>query len=90
MEREVAQAVQMKGKTIEDVEVGFRKDIKGVHGSEVLIIHFADGSIMSLGTGSNVADLVSGESGLRPEDLHVRFEVVWVPPFPGGMQKTLP
>ena len=72
----------MKGKTIEKVESGFRKKIEGVHESEALMIYFTDGSIMSIEAGSNVGNLVSGEDGLRPEDLNVRFIVHWVPELP--------
>jgi len=76
----------MKGKTIEKVELGFREDIKGVHESEALIIHFTDGSIMSLVAGSNVGNLVSDANSLRPEDFHVDFIVHWVPELPKGMK----
>jgi hypothetical protein len=84
----IVQASLMKGKTIERVESGFRKEIERVHESEALIIHFTDGSIMSLEGGSNVGNLVSDENGLRPEDFHVSFVVHWVPELPKGMQKS--
>jgi hypothetical protein len=81
----IVQASRMKGKTIEKVEIGFRKKIKGVHESEALIIYFTDGSIMSLVAGSNVANLASDENKLRPEDFHVDFIVHWVPELPKDM-----
>jgi hypothetical protein len=84
----IVQASQMEGKTIEKVELGFREDIKGVHESEALIIHFTDGSIMSLVAGSNVGNLVRDENSLHPEDFHVDFIVHWVPEIPKGMRKT--
>jgi len=86
----IVQASCMEGKTVEKVEFGFRKEIKGVHESEALIIYFTDGSIMSLVAGSNVANLVSDKNGLHPEDFHVDFIVNWVPELPKGMPKPLP
>ena len=83
----IVQASLAKGKTIERIELGFREDRKGVHESEALIVHFTDGSIMGLETGSNAGDLVSDENGLHPEDFHVSLVVRWVPELPKGMQK---
>jgi hypothetical protein len=75
----ITQASRMEGKTIQKVDFGFREKGEGVHLSEVLIIYFTDGSIMGLNTGSNAANISSGENGLRPEDFHVDFMVHWVP-----------
>jgi hypothetical protein len=83
----IVQVSQMEGKTIERVEFGFRQEIEGVHESEAMIIHFTDGSIMSLVAGSNVVNLVSDENGLRPEDFHVDFIVNWVPALPKSVGK---
>ena len=75
----------MEGKTVERVEYGFREDIDGVHGSEVLVVHFTDGSIMSLDTGSNAWNLTDEYDGLHPEDFHVDFHVHWVPERPAAL-----
>jgi hypothetical protein len=75
----IVQAGRMKGKTVEKVEVGFREEIEGVHGSEAIIIYFTDGSIMSIDTGSNVGNIANDENRLRPEDFQVDFMVNWVP-----------
>jgi hypothetical protein len=75
----IVQTSRMMGKTVEKVEFGFREELKGVHQSEALIIHFIDGSIMSLEAGSNVQNLLSDEKQLQPEDFHVDFIVHWVP-----------
>ncbi len=83
----IVEASRMKGKTIERVEFGFRKEMPRVHGSEALIIYFTDGSIMGLATGSNPANLTNDENGPRPEDFHVSFRVNWVPELPKGMPK---
>jgi hypothetical protein len=69
----------MEGKTVERVEYGFREGWKGVHGSEAMILHFTDGSIMSIDTGSNAWNLACGKSDLNPEDFHVNFRIHWVP-----------
>jgi hypothetical protein len=72
----------MVGKTVAKVEFGFREHIDDVHQSEVLIIRFADGSIMSIDTGSNAWNLSDDEKGLRPDDFHVDFVIHWVPELP--------
>jgi hypothetical protein len=77
----IVEALRMKGKTIEKVEVGTREDIKEAHGSEAIIVYFTDGSIMGLDTGSNAWNLASGEKPFHAEDLHVDFRVQWVPPL---------
>jgi hypothetical protein len=70
-------AAAMVGKTVAKVEYGFRHHIAGVHQSEVLIIHFADGSIMSLDTGCNAGNVLPDRNA---ESFHVDFHVHWVPP----------
>lgn len=86
----IVQASLMVGRTVEKVEFGFREEREGVHQSEVLIIHFTDGSIVSLETGSNAGNLADDENGLRPGDFHVDFEVHWVPELPKGVPKPPP
>jgi hypothetical protein len=80
----------MEGKTVEIVEVGYREDREGVHGSEVVIIHFTDGSIMGLETGSNAGNIASNNNGLHPEDFHVNFRPQWVPELPKAIKKHSP
>jgi hypothetical protein len=70
---------RMVGKTVSKVEYGFREEIKGVHQSELVIIHFTDGSIMSIETGSNARNL--SDRAHEPQDFHVDFRVHWVPRF---------
>jgi len=78
----IVQARRMTGKTVERIEIGFREDIKNLHGSEAMIIYFTDGSIMGLDTDSNVGNISNDENGLRPEEFHVDFNVSWVPERP--------
>lgn len=76
----IVQSHRMEGKTVERVECGFRRTIEGVHGSEVIIVHFTDGSSMGIDTGSNVGNLIDDDEPLKPENFHVDFDVRWVPP----------
>lgn len=70
-------AQAMQGKTIEKVESGRREELEGVHQSEAIILHFTDGSLMSLDTGSNAGTLACDAH--PPEAFHVDFRVTWVP-----------
>jgi len=67
------------GKTVEHVEYGFCQPIEGVHQSEAIILHFTDGSILGIDTGSNAANIASDYKGLNPEDFHTDFMLHWVP-----------
>ena len=50
-----------------------------LHQSEVLIIHFTDGSILGIDTGSNIGNLCSEKPGLQPNEFHVDLNLQWVP-----------
>jgi hypothetical protein len=71
-------AVRMVGRTVDKIEFGFRHDIEGVHQSELLLIYFSDGSIMSIDTGCNARNL--SERAHEAQDFHVDFRIHWVPP----------
>ncbi|HEX6371172.1 MAG TPA: hypothetical protein VF006_19795 [Longimicrobium sp.] len=77
----ICSATEMVGKTVERVEFGFREDLEGVHGAEALIIHFTDGSILGLSTGSNAGNVASQHPEMRPEDFRTSFDLNWVPPL---------
>lgn len=77
----ICQAVELAGKTVTRVEFGFRKDVEGLHESEVLILHFTDGSILGIDTGSNAVNVAMEHKGVRPEDFHANFHLQWVPPL---------
>ena len=63
------------------VEYGYRHDIDGVHESELVIIHFTDGSIMSLDAATNTVNVLRDASvNVRPDDFHVSVSVQWGPP----------
>jgi type VI protein secretion system component Hcp len=63
----------MKGKTVDRVEFGFAEQTEGAHRSELLIIHFTDGSIMSIDTHMNAGKF-------KPTDFDVSYLLHWVPP----------
>jgi len=67
------------GKTVERVEYGFCQSIKGVHQGEAIILHFTDGSILGIDTGSNAVNVADDYEGLQPEDFHTDFMLCWVP-----------
>jgi hypothetical protein len=69
---------QMVGKTVDHIEYGSRQRIQGVHGSELVIVYFSDGSIMSLHTGSNAMNVLRDDRSA--EEFNVSFQVDWVPP----------
>ena len=75
----ICQADLMVGKTVDRVEYGHRKDTPGVHQSELLILHFTDGSIASVDTGSNARNVARGPGGFEPDEFHVDFHIHWVP-----------
>lgn len=74
----ICDAARMKGKTVERVEFGSRKKVENVQ-SEVLIIHFTDGSIMSIQTRSNFGNLADDIPDLEGHGLDVNFSMHWVP-----------
>jgi hypothetical protein len=75
----VRRASEMKGKTIQRVECGIREDIKGLHGSECLHIHFTDGTILGIDIASNVFNITSSRNDLLPEEFQTEFLLTWVP-----------
>lgn len=84
----ICQAALMRGKTVDKVEYGFREDIPGVHQSELVILHFTDGSIASIHTGSNARNIADRHSGVEPDEFHVSFHVHWVPSLSKGQGNT--
>jgi hypothetical protein len=68
----INQALQMVGKTVASVEVGHRRTIPKVHESELIVIHFTDGTTLSIDTGSNAANISS-----KPEAFHTDFMLEW-------------
>jgi hypothetical protein len=76
----IAQLPAIIGKTVARVEYGYCKQIDSVHQSEGMILHFTDGSILGIDTGSNACNIADKHEGLQPDDFHVDFMLKWVPP----------
>jgi len=47
----INKARQMVGKTVASVEAGHRRQIPKVHQSELIVIHFTDGTALAIDTG---------------------------------------
>ena len=73
-------APKMEGKTVKNVTFGIREHHKELHQSDVLLLEFTDGSILSIQTGSNAKNVVQDiRSGKRIEidDFHTDFVLIW-------------
>ena len=75
----INQAEKMVGKTVASVEVGHRERIAKVHSSELIVIHFTDGSSLSIDTGSNVGNGDQANVIRKPEEVRVDFHLEWFP-----------
>jgi len=76
----ICQAAQMQGKTVARVEFGVAEESPEHHRGELLIIHFTDGSILSIDTHTNAASLPGHPEGIKPSDFDVSYSLHWVPP----------
>jgi hypothetical protein len=65
------------GKTIDSVEFGRAERHERVHHSEVIVLHFTDGTALSIAAGSNAWNLSGEDSGLSPGDFHTDLMVFW-------------
>jgi hypothetical protein len=65
------------GKTIDSVEFGRAERHERVHHSEVIVLHFTDGTAFSIAVGSNASNLSGEASGLSPGDFHTDLMVFW-------------
>jgi hypothetical protein len=59
-----------KGKTIADFEYGFAELLPDCHQTERIILHFTDGSRLTIDIGSNAFNLSTEHKGLKPKDFH--------------------
>lgn len=62
-----------KGKTIADWEFGTVDLGPRTHMSERLILHFTDGSGLTLDIGTNAQNVSSNHKGVEPSDFHAHF-----------------
>ena len=75
------QAPKMEGKTVKTVKFGVREHHTELHQSDVLLLEFTDGSILSIQTGSNADNIVHDleQRGVRmePDEFHTDFVLIW-------------
>lgn len=71
------------GKTIQSVEFGEVEDYPGARNSEAIVLHFADGSSMTIRIGSNAENVASAHEGLEPQEFHKDLMVFWAPAIQG-------
>lgn len=62
-----------KGKTISDWEFGFVELGPRTHESERIILHFTDGTHLTLDIGTNAENMCSLYKGMKPRDFHANF-----------------
>ena len=80
--REVEKAI---GKTISAVEFGEVEGLPAhVHEGEAIVLHFTDGTAMSIEIGSNVKNLFYGPGGFQPGDIHTALMIFWRDRRPPG------
>jgi hypothetical protein len=69
------------GKTIEKVEIGFKKIDTDNPESELSFLHFNDGSILSISTVSNIKQLIDSNEQDIMKDLCLQLHLDFVPPL---------
>jgi hypothetical protein len=67
---------KMIGKTVSSVEYGYEEKSKGSHLSEIIILHYTDGSSVAIDTCTNAGHFVS--KIFKPEDFNAGFFVKWI------------
>ena len=68
------------GKTIASFEYGFDKPFHSeAHEGEIIILHFTDGSSLTIQIGSNAANLAAKHKALKPRDVHTDLIAIFHP-----------
>jgi hypothetical protein len=66
------------GKTIAGIEYGAEASLpEWKHEGEAMVLHFTDGTALSIEIGSNAKNLESRHPGLRPGDIHTDLVPMW-------------
>jgi len=68
--------LQAVGKTVAAIEYGEVEARRGMHAAEAMVLHFADGTALSIEIGSNARDL-SASRDLTPPDVHTDLRPFW-------------
>lgn len=71
---ELAKAV---GKEISRVEFGEQDTHAQAHAAEAIILHFTDGSSLSILVGSNALNIATRYPGIKPKDFRTDLMVFW-------------
>lgn len=66
------------GKTISKIEFGEKQTHPEVHRAEAIVLHFTDGTALSITVGSNAQNLASNFPGLKPKMFSTDLMVFWV------------
>lgn len=66
------------GKTISKIEFGEQKTNRQVHKAEAIVLHFTDGTAISITVGSNALNLSARFPGLEPKMFTTDLMVFWV------------
>jgi hypothetical protein len=70
---------QAAGKTISAVEFGKEEGLpEWKHEGEAIVLHFTDGTALSILVGSNAKNLSYEHEGLEPGDIHTDLITLWV------------
>ncbi len=76
----VAHMNRIIGRTVARVESGLRENFEEAHSSDVILIHFTDGSVLGLDTGTNACNVSSSHGDFPPSEFDVYFIAKYVPP----------
>lgn len=68
------------GKTVKSIEFGEEQEHEKLHKREAIVLHFTDGSSMSISIGSNAMNLYL-EHKIRPTEFHTDLMVFWADPI---------
>lgn len=74
-------ALEMQGKHVVRVRTGELVSVPGMAEAEALVLEFSDGSLMSIEAATTIAQAISEDAPIKPEALHIRFYVTYVPPM---------
>ncbi|MFZ2801552.1 MAG: hypothetical protein WAZ30_15125 [Syntrophorhabdus sp.] len=76
-ESKIGELERVKGKTIKSVELGEEEKHPGTHQSELMILHFTDGTSMAIQIGSNARNLADRFEGMDTREFSTDFIILW-------------
>ncbi len=75
-ENKLQTVLEAVGKTVAAIEYGEVESRGGTHAAEAVVLHFTDGTALSIEIGSNARDL-SAARDLTPPDVHTDLMPFW-------------